>query len=120
MESAAAIPIRRCLLLAGTVLGLWAAPLAAQTSSSSDSDKGELKDGYEIHQSLEFGGHITSFSGSGSMWSTLVNLESGPRLLSQTLNLHSVDHSNLLFDELHESSYGYGGDPNSWTQLRVS
>jgi len=111
---------RRLLLLGSALLGLWCGPLAAQTSSSSDPDKGEVKGGYEIHQSFEFGGHVTGFTGNGSLWSTFVNLHSGPRLLSQSLDLHSVDHSNLLFDELHESSYGYGGDPNSWTRLRVS
>jgi hypothetical protein len=120
MESLTTIPKRWLLLLASTVLGLGCGPLAAQTSSGSDPDKGEVKDGYQIHQSIEFGGHITGFTGNGSMWSTFVNLDSGPRLLGQSLDLHSVDHSNLLFDELHESSYGYGGDPNNWTRLRVS
>ena len=120
MKSLTVILNRRWLLLASTVLGLWCRPLAAQASPGSDQDKGEVKYGYEIHQSIEFGGHITDFTGNGSLWSTFVNLDSGPRLLGQSLDLHSVAHSNLLFDELHESSYGYGGDPNSWTRLRVS
>lgn len=111
---------RRQLLLAGMVLGLCCGPLAAQAPSGGDQDKGEVKYGYEIHQSIEFGGHVTDFTGNGSLWSTFVNLDSGPRLLTQSLDLHSVAHSNLLFDELHESSYGYGGDPNNGTRLRVS
>ena len=120
MGSRAAIPKRRFLVLGSVVLALACWPLAAQTSPGGEEDKGEVKDGYEVHQSIEFGGHITSFTGNPSMWNTLVNLKSGPRLLSQSLDLHSVDHSNLLFDEFHESSYGYGGDPVNWTRLRVS
>lgn len=120
MKSLTTIPNRRLLRLGSAVLGLLCWPLAAQTSSGSDQDKGEVKDGYEIHQSIEFGGHITGFTGNGSMWDTFVNLHSGPRLLGQSLDLHSVDHSNFLFDELHESSYDYGGDPVNWTRLRAS
>lgn len=120
MKSLTTITNRRLLLLGSALLGLLCWPLAAQTPPGSDPDKGVVKDGYEVHQSFEFGGHITGFTGNGSMWNTFVNLDSGPRLLGQSLDLHSLGHSNLLFDELHESSYGYGGDPNNWTRLRVS
>jgi hypothetical protein len=120
MKSLTTMTNRRLLPLGSALLGLWCWPLAAQAPPASEPDQGVVKDGYEVHQSFEFGGHITGFTGNGSMWNTFVNLDSGPRLLGQSLDLHSVAHSNLLFDELHESSYGYGGDPNNWTRLRVS
>lgn len=120
MKALATIPRRPLLLLGSALLVLWCGPMAAQAPPPSDPDKGVEKDGYEVHQSFEFGGHITGFTGNGSQWNTFVDLQSGPRLLGQSLDLHSLNHSNLLFDELHESSYGYGGDPINWTRFRMS
>ena len=37
--------------------------------------------GYEIKQSFEFGGRIANPHGNSGMWSSYVNLGSGPRLL---------------------------------------
>ncbi len=55
------------------------------------------------------------------MWDTLVNLQSGPRILSFSLNLRSVDQNKTpLFDILMTSNYGYGGDPINTTVLRMS
>jgi hypothetical protein len=87
---------------------------------TSGADEGEVQGGYLIHQSIEFGGQAADFSGNGGMWNTFVNQGSGPRLLGQSLDMHSVGHSNLLFDELHETAYGLGGEPNQWLRLRVS
>lgn len=112
-----------------TLPALWAAVLLcagalAQTlpppSDPPETEKGETRDGYEIHQSVEFGGYFADVDGNESLWDTYVNQHSGPRLLGFTLDMHSVDHSNLLFDELHASSFGYGGDPNNWSRLRAS
>jgi hypothetical protein len=75
--------------------------------------------GYEIKQTVEFGGRIVGFGGSRTMWSTLVNLDSGPRLLEQSLDMHSPAHTGVLFDDLSFSNYGYGGDPNNLTRLRL-
>lgn len=116
----------RWTLPAGCLLALlWGATLAqAQFLPPApplpESEKGEVKDGYEIHQAIEFGGYIAGVDGNESVWDTMVNQGSGPRLLGFSLDMRSVDHSNLLFDELHATSYGYGGDPNNWTRLRVS
>lgn len=111
-------------LLAGCLLLLVASTAQAQflpaPAPPPESEKGEVKNGYEIHQSIEFGGYISDFDGNESLWDTFVNQHTGPRLLGFTLDMHSVDHSNLLFDELHSASFGYGGDPNNWTRLRVS
>src|ERR1700736_6365024 len=83
--------------------------------------KETIADGYAIHQSIDLGGRIVDTSGSGAMYDTLVNLQSGPRILSQTLDLHAVANStHRFFDTLSMSNSGYGGDPNNVTTLRVS
>ena len=77
--------------------------------------------GYTIHQSIEFGGRVVDTSGSNAMYDTLVNIQSGPRLLGQTIDMHALaNSSHPLFDDLSESSSGYGGDPYDVTTLRVS
>ena len=48
--------------------------------------------GYITHQSIELGGHIVDQSGSGAMYDTLVNLQSGPRILQSVA---------------HNACYGY-------------
>src|SRR5262252_7022918 len=77
--------------------------------------------GYVTHQSLELGGHIVEQSGSGSMYDTLVNIHTGPRILNQSLTMRAKDPLRTkFFDSLSTSSYGYGGDPINWTFLNVS
>ncbi len=80
-----------------------------------------IKGGYTIHQTADLGGHIVDYSGSGAMYDTLVNLQSGPRVLGQTFEMHAVQGSNHpFFDTLYAASNGYGGDPNNFLTLRVS
>ena len=55
------------------------------------------------------------------MYDTLVNLQSGPRILSQTMSLRAVGTTpHPFFDTLTSSSTGYGGDPINVTVLRMS
>ena len=75
--------------------------------------------GYQIHSSVELGYRSTDVSGSGDMYDTLVNLQTGPRILDQTLTMQSVDHQGLLFDDLYLNSFGWGGDPNNALRLRA-
>ena len=70
--------------------------------------------GYQIHSSIELGYRSTDVTGSGDMYDTLVNLQTGPRILDQTLTMQSVDHQGLLFDNLYLNSSGWGGDPNNY------
>jgi hypothetical protein len=86
------------------------------TTSENEGAKAGV---YEVRQSVEFGGRVTSFSGNPGMWDTYVDLGSGPRLLEQTLDLHAPAHNGLLFDDLTFSNFGYGGDPNDLTRLMV-
>ena len=85
----------------------------------TEANKGETAGGYEIKQSAEFGGRVADFTGNPAMWSTLVNLGTGPRLLEYTLDVHSPLHTGLLFDDLSFTNFGYGGDPNNLSRIRV-
>ena len=75
---------------------------------------------YVIHQAIELGGHMVSHSGSAAMWDNMVNVSSGPRMLTQSLEMHAIDHKGKLFDDLNMQSFGYGGDPNTTTLLKFS
>lgn len=87
--------------------------------NTTDSNEGKPFGEYEVRQTFEFGGRIADFSGNRAIWSSYVNVDSGPRLLEQTLDMHSADHTGLLFDDLTLANYGYGGDPNNVTQLHI-
>src|SRR5580704_2857783 len=97
-------------------------PAIAQDSPLPPPSPGDnIRYGYLIHQSVELGGHIVSQSGSGPMYATLVNIQSGPRILDSSLEMTAVDPSHtVLFDRLSTSSFGYGGDPYNVTFLNVS
>jgi len=80
-----------------------------------------VMNGYTVHQSFDLGGHIANTAGSGSMYDTLVNLQSGPRILNHSLEMHALPGTkHALYDTLFEGSTGYGGDPNNFTTLRMS
>jgi hypothetical protein len=101
--------------------------LFAQTSTASPTPvpvptaepDGVTRGGYQIHSSVELGYRSNDVTGSGDMYDTLVNLQTGPRILDQTLTMQSVDHQGLLFDDLYLNSFGWGGDPNNALRLRA-
>jgi hypothetical protein len=106
--------------IAAMVLGLTVAAVAQKAAPSPDTPEVNI-DGYSVHQSSDLGGHIVGYSGSPSMWDTLVNLQSGPRILSFSLDMRSTDTKKTpFFDVLTTSNFGYGGDPLNTTILRMS
>lgn len=93
-------------------------PPAAAPAESPD---GVPYGGYNVHMSLELGGHIVNGHGSPETYDTFVNLHSGPRILEQSLEMHSTTGGiGQLFDTLYMNSFGYGGDPLGATRVRVS
>jgi hypothetical protein len=90
------------------------------TTATTDDNEGQILAGYVTKQSAEFGGRISDFTGNQGTWDTFVNLGTGPRLLEYTLDMHSPTHIGTLFDDLSFSSFGYGGDPNDLSRLRIS
>lgn len=95
--------------------------LMAPVYASGQDAPGTTKDGYAIHQSFDLGGHIAEYSGNSAMYDTFVNLQTGPRILNQTLQMHAIGKTTFpLFDTLTTSSTGYGGDPDNVTILQIS
>jgi hypothetical protein len=89
-------------------------------TATADNNEGQIFSGYVTKQSAEFGGRISNFTGNQGTWDTFVNLGTGPRLLEYTIDLHSPTHIGTLFDDLSFASFGYGGDPNDVSRLRIS
>jgi len=103
-------------------IGLAALLISANAAAQDATPaKGTIQGGFAIHQSYDLGGHIADYSGSDSIYDTLVNLQSGPRILNQSLEMHAVGKTKFpLFDTLSTSSAGYGGDPDNFTFLQMS
>ena len=77
--------------------------------------------GYAIHQSVDLGGHMSGISGSKAMYDTLVNIQSGPRVLGETFEMHALPgKKNTLVDSLKAIGSGFGGDPNNFAKLDFS
>ncbi len=110
-----------CLFLCS---GLWAqssGQLSTPSASDPSAPPAEGKDigGFHVTQSIEFGGRISEVNGSQAMYDTLVNLQTGARLLEQSLTMQSLDHHDV-FDTLTLNSFGWGGDPEQAARLRVA
>jgi hypothetical protein len=95
--------------------------LLAQSSNPGQNSPSEgVNTGdYVVHSSIEMGYRYTDRTGSNDMYDTLVNLQTGPRFLNETLSMQSLDHQGLLFDDLNLNSFGWGRDPNNALRLRV-
>jgi hypothetical protein len=103
--------------LSGALLFALVAGAPAQTAPqpAEGIDSGN----YNIRQTTEFGYRNTDVSGNKANYDTFVNLNSGVRLFEQSLDMRSLNHTGLLFDTLSMHSFGYGGDPNDVTRLRI-
>ena len=86
---------------------------------TTEGNPGEVVGPYIVKQSAEFGGRITGRAGNTGTWDSFVNLGSGPRLLEYTLEVHSPNHTGLVFDDLLFSNFGYGGDPNNVSRIQA-
>ena len=100
------------------IAAIFLAP-AARAQDTSEASPGINSGGYNIHQSTEFGYRASEINGNINTYDTFENLGSGVRLFDFTLEMRSLDHQGLLFDNLTFSNFGYGGDPNDVTRLRV-
>ncbi len=113
--------VRRALVVRRIGLAFVPFLFSAGVVAQEPQPKETITDGYAIHQSVDLGVRVVDTSGSGAMYDTLVNLQTGPRILSQTFDIHAVANTNhSIFDDLSESSSGYGGDPYNVTTLRIS
>ncbi len=77
--------------------------------------------GYSLHQSIDLGGRMINRSGSPAMYSTLVNMQSGPRVLGETFELRALPgKKGGLVDNISAFGSGFGGDPNVIARLNAS
>jgi hypothetical protein len=100
------------------IVALFFSP-AARAQDDSGESKGINSGGYNIHQTIDFGYRASEISGNMDTYNTFENLGSGVRLFDYSLSMRSLDHNGFLFDNLTFSNFGYGGDPNDVTRLRI-
>src|SRR6185437_5286162 len=126
---------RRCTLTSVALLAIGAIsgfgqqtqPTQAETAKPAAEKKpaAEPKEkmlgNYNMHSTVELGGVITQKDGSRAMWATMVNEGTGMRILNQSLELRPANPSKTpFFDTLSTASFGYGGEPNSVSFLKMS
>jgi hypothetical protein len=101
-----ALAVLLCAIIVSSPKTLLAqTPAASPTPAPRAEPDGVTRGGYQIHSSVELGYRSSDVTGSGDMYDTLVNLQTGPRILDQTLTMQSVDHQGLLFDNLYLNSF---------------
>jgi hypothetical protein len=94
---------------------------AAQDTPKAPPAGAVVQDGYVVHQTADLGGHLRELAGSGAMYDTLVNIQSGPRVLGETFTLHALPGTtHPLFDSLTAYSNGFGGDPINVAKIDFS
>lgn len=74
---------------------------------------------YRFTSDAEVGWRWRELHGSVDKFRSDINLGRGPRLFGFSLDSDSLNHSGFLYDHLHMDSSGWGGDPNTWTRLRL-
>jgi len=105
--------------MAAAILGLTAGTAVAQVPVLV-SDQA-APEGYTLHESVDLGGRVANIDGSGAMYDTLVNLQSGPRILGETFELRALPNTkNTPVDRLKAFTNGFGGDPNNVAKLDFS
>lgn len=115
---AAGVGAAALLVLTSAAAAQSPAPEAQMTETTSHV---VVPDGYSSHQTIEVGGHVASVTGSPAMYSTLVNQQTGPRILGQTFEMHALPGTHHTFaDSLSAFSGGFGGDANSFARLNFS
>ena len=97
---------------------LMLAPRCRAQDDSSEN-QGVNSGNYNIQQTVEFGYRAMEVNGNVNTYDTFINLGSGVRLFDYTLDMRSLNHQGLFFDDLNFSNFGYGGDPNDVSRLHI-
>ncbi|HUZ04011.1 MAG TPA: hypothetical protein VMU62_01540, partial [Acidobacteriaceae bacterium] len=77
---AGSIGVAILLIATGTSVGQVAMPDSPAVAPN----------GYTLHGSINLGGNMTSLTGSGAMYDTLVNVQSGPRVLGSSFQMQAL------------------------------
>lgn len=91
----------------------------SRAQQDDDQNKGIQSGNYNIQQTVEFGYRLNEVSGNQDTYDTFINLGSGMRLFNYTLDMRSLNHQGVFFDDLNFSNFGYGGDPNDVSRLHI-
>lgn len=103
--------------MAAAILGLTAGTAVAQLAVSHAT----VPDGYTLHESVDLGGRIANIYGSDAMYKTLIDQQSGPRIMGETFELRALpDTKHTLVDHLKTFISGIGGEPESMVKLDAS
>jgi hypothetical protein len=108
-----------CLLLMTAMTAQNPPAPASPPTPPSSADEGKEIGGFRVTQSFELGGRINEVTGSQAMYDTLLNQQTGARILDQSLTMQSLTHADI-FDTLTLNSFGWGGDPEQAARMRVS
>ena len=100
------------------IMALFLTP-AARAQDDPEQSPGVNSGDYNIHQTIEFGYRSSNINGNLATYDTFENLGSGLRLFDFNFQMRSLDHKAPLFDTLTFSNFGYGGDPNDVSRLRI-
>src|SRR5271155_1758292 len=92
---------------------------AARAQDDEEQSPGINSGDYNIHQTVEFGYRSSNINGNLSTYNTFENLGSGVRLFDFNFQMRSLNHQGFLFDTLTFSNFGYGGDPNNVSRMRI-
>src|SRR5271157_271160 len=110
-----------CLLLLSSTFAQSSGQTQSPAPASPPPAAAEGKEigGFQVTQSIELGGRIAEVNGSQPMYDTLLNLQTGARILEQSLTMRSLTHEDI-FDTLTLNSFGWGGDPEQAARLRMA
>jgi hypothetical protein len=112
------VTIQRMAAAIGSVILIV---MTAGSLLAQDAKPAAPSAGYSVHQSADLGGHVSSIVGSGAMYDTLVNQQSGPRVLGETFEMRALpDNKHPLFDVLSAAGSGFGGDANNFARMNIS
>jgi hypothetical protein len=102
----------------GVAILLMTAVVAVAQAPAAEPQPVTAPKGYTVHQTVDVGGRIVKVNGSGSMYDTLVNEQSGPRVFGETFEMRALpDAKNTLFDTLTAAGGGFGGDPYDFAKM---
>jgi hypothetical protein len=109
----------------GVAISLMITGIAVAQSPAADTQapgtQMSVPNGYAVHQSVDVGGRITDIVGSGEMYDSLTNLQTGPRVENEIFEMHALPgNKKPLFDDLTAFGSGFGGDPENMAKLAFS
>jgi hypothetical protein len=98
--------------------------LHAQTPVASSPEpvglpRGDNASGYNFRQSFELGYRWETVGGDDGMYRSTVNYGNGPRLLSSSLSINSLEGHGGWFDQIQLNTLGLGNDPYESASLRL-